>query len=150
MRAPIAGVVNNVLVNGRGDVVRPGGVVAEITPTGAELMAEVRVDPKDIGHISVGLETDVSVTTFDPNRYGKIEGRVAHVSADTFTDERTGDAYYVAYIALAQQEIGTGVRARELTPGMQVRAEIVTQSRTLMQYILKPVSRSLDQAFTER
>lgn len=150
VRAPIAGIVNDVIVNGRGDVVRPGGVVAEITPTGAELMAEVRVQPKDIGHIAVGLKTDVSVTTFDPNRYGKIEGQVAHISADTFTDERTGDAYYVAYIALAQQEIGTGARARELTPGMQVRAEIVTQERTLMQYVLKPVSRSLDQAFTER
>ncbi len=150
VRAPIAGVVNDVLVHGRGDVVRPGGVVAEITPTGAELMAEVRVNPKDIGHIAVGLETDVSITTFDPNRYGKIEGRIAHVSADTFTDERTGDAYYVAYVALSSQEIGTGARARELTPGMQVRAEIVTQSRTLMQYILKPVARSLDQAFTER
>lgn len=150
VRAPIAGVVNDVLVNGRGDVVRPGGVVAEITPVGAELMAEVRVDPKDIGHIAVGLDTDVSVTTFDPNRYGKIEGRVAYVSADTFTDERTGDAYYVAYVSLSQQEIGSGERKRTLTPGMQVQAEIVTQSRTLMQYILKPISRSLDQAFTER
>ncbi|WP_425409691.1 HlyD family type I secretion periplasmic adaptor subunit [Hyphococcus sp.] len=150
VRAPIAGVVNDVLVNGRGDVVRPGGVVAEITPTGAELMAEVRVNPKDIGHIAVGLETDVSVTTFDPNRYGKIEGRVAHVSADTFTDERTGDSYYIAYVSLPQQEIGTGNAKRQLTPGMQVQAEIVTQTRTMMQYILKPVSRSLDQAFTER
>ncbi len=150
VRAPVAGVVNNILVYGQGDVVRPGGVVAEITPTGAKLMAEVRVDPKDIGHIAIGMETDVSVTTFDPNRFGKIEGRVAHVSADSFTDERTGDSYYIAHINLSEPVIGVGKRARPLTPGMQVRAEIVTQSRTLMQYALKPVSRSLDQAFTER
>ncbi len=150
VRAPIAGVVNDLLVNGRGDVVPPGGVVAEITPTGAELMAEVRVNPKDIGHVAVGMKTDVSVTTFDANRYGKLAGEVAHISADTFTDERSGDAYYVAYISLSNQEIGKDAGARQLTPGMQVRAEIVTQSRTLMQYILKPVSRSLDQAFTER
>jgi len=150
VRAPVAGVVNDLLVNGKGDVVAPGGVVAEITPTGAELMAEVRVNPKDIGHISVGMKTDISVTTFDPNRYGKMEGEVAHLSADTFTDERTGDTYYVAYISLPNQQIGDGARARQLAPGMQVRAEIITQSRTLMQYILKPVSRSLDQAFTER
>ena len=150
VRAPVSGIVNEIFVHGSGDVVRPGGVVAEITPTGSELFAEVRVEPKDIGHIAVGLETDVSVTTFDPNRYGKLDGRVAHISADSFIDERTGDAYYIAYIALPHQEIGAGDRKRRLTPGMQVRAEIVTQSRTLMQYILKPVSRSLDQAFTER
>lgn len=150
VRAPVAGVVNDLLVDGQGDVVSPGGVVAEITPTGADMMAEVRVQPKDIGHVSVGMKTDISVTTYDANRYGKIEGEVAHVSADTFTDERTGDAYYVAYISLSEQVIGTGDRSRDLTPGMQVRAEIVTQSRTLMQYLLKPVSRSLDQAFTER
>ncbi len=150
VRAPVAGVVNDLAVDGQGDVVAPGSVVAEITPIGAELMAEVRVNPKDIGHVTIGMKTDVSVTTFDPNRYGKLEGEVAHVSADTFTDERTGDAYYVAYISLPDQQIGSGKGARQLTPGMQVRAEVVTQSRTLMQYILKPVSRSLDQAFTER
>ena len=150
VRAPVAGVVNNLMVFGQGDVVRPGGVVAEITPTGAKLVAEVRVDPKDIGHIAIGMKTDVSVTTFDPNRYGKIEGQVAHISADSFTDERTGDSYYIAHIDLSAPVIGAGNRERPLTTGMQVRAEIVTQSRTLMQYIMKPVSRSLDQAFTER
>lgn len=150
VRAPVAGVVNDLRVDGQGDVVSPGDVVAEITPVGADMMAEVRVAPKDIGHVSVGMKTDVSVTTFDANRYGKIEGEVAHVSADTFIDERTGEAYYVAYISLSDQRIGKGERARALTPGMQVRAEIVTQSRTMMQYLLKPVSRSLDQAFTER
>lgn len=150
VRSPVSGVVNAVLVNGHGDVVRPGGVVAEITPTGATLFAEVRVAPKDIGHIAPGQETDVTVTTFDPNRYGKIAGTVSHISADSFTDERTGEAYYIAYIALSEQTIGKGKFARPLTAGMQVRAEIVTQTRTLMQYALKPVSRSLDRAFTER
>ncbi|MEO1252988.1 MAG: HlyD family type I secretion periplasmic adaptor subunit [Pseudomonadota bacterium] len=150
VRAPISGVVNDMLVFGQGDVVGPGGVVAEITPTGAELMAEVRVNPKDIGHIAIGMKTDVSVTTFDPNRYGKIEGRVAHISADSFSDERTGESYYIAHIDISDPVIGAGERARPLTPGMQVRAEIITQTRTMMQYALKPVSRSLDQAFSER
>ena len=150
MRSPIDGVVNAVLVNGSGDVVRPGGVVAEVTPTGTTLFAEVRIAPKDIGHIRPGLETDVAVTTFDPNRYGKISGKVSHISADSFTDERTGEAYYIAYIALDKQTIGKGKNQHALTVGMQVRAEIVTQTRTFMQYALKPVARSLDTAFTER
>lgn len=150
LRAPVAGVVNEVFVHGAGDVVRPGGVVAQITPSGSEVFAEVRIRPMDIGHVAVGQKTDVSVTTFDPNRYGKLKGRISHISADSFTDERTGEPYYVAFVALESQTIGKGRRARPLTPGMQVRAEIITQSRTLMQYALKPVVRSLDQAFTER
>ncbi len=150
VRAPVAGVVNDVLVDGSGDVVRPGGVIAEITPTGAEYFAEVRIEPKDIGHIAPGQSTDVTVTTFDPNRYGKLTGDISHISADSFTDERSGKAYYIAYIALNEQKIGKGKNAHALSPGMEVRAEIVTQSRTMMQYILKPVSRSLDRAFTER
>lgn len=150
VRAPIAGVVNDVLVNGQGDVVRPGGVIAEITPKETTLIAEVRVNPNDIGHIAIGQITDITVTTFDPNLYGKVSGRVSHVSADTFTDERTGEAYYIAFVELSQQEIGKGRRLRQLSPGMEVRAEIITQSRSLMQYALKPVTRSLDQAFTER
>ena len=150
VRAPIGGVVNDVAVNGRGDVVAPGGLIAEITPVGAKLIAEVRVDPKDIGHVATGLKTEVTVTTFDPNRYGKISGYISHISADTFTDERTGEAYYIAYVALDRQDVGSGVKVRKLAPGMQVRAEIITQRRTLMQYALKPVVRSLDSAFTER
>lgn len=150
VRAPVDGVVNDVMVNGAGDVVSPGGVVAEVTPVGAAFFAEVRIDPKDIGHIAPGQKTEVTLTTFDPNRYGKLNGEVSHISADSFTDERTGDAYYIAYIALDGQEIGTGKYARSLSPGMQARAEIVTQSRTVMQYIMKPVARSLDRAFTER
>jgi len=150
VRAPVSGVVNDVFVDGSGDVVRPGGVIAEITPTGAEYFAEVRIEPKDIGHISAGQSTSITVTTFDPNRYGKLSGDVSHISADSFTDERTGKAYYIAYIALNEQKIGKGSYAHALSSGMEVRAEIVTQSRTLMQYILKPVSRSLDRAFTER
>jgi len=150
VRAPVAGAVNAVLVNGAGDVVRPGGVVAEITPTGATFFAEVRIAPKDIGHVTPGQRTDVAVTAFDPNRFGKLTGKVSHISADNFTDERTGEPYYIAYIALEEQHVGKGRHQRALTPGMQVRAEIVTQSRSLMQYVLKPVARSLDQAFTER
>ena len=150
IRAPIAGVVNDVLVNGHGDVVRPGGVVAQITPKDAVFIAEVRINPNDIGHVTMGQETDISVSTFDPNLYGKISGHVSHISADAFTDERTGEAYYIAFIELSQQHIGSGKRMRQLSPGMEVRAEIITQSRSLMQYALKPVTRSFDTAFTER
>jgi membrane fusion protein, adhesin transport system len=150
IRAPIAGVIKDITINGMGDVIAPGGLVAEITPVSDRLFAEVRVQPKDIGHIMIGQKTDISVTTYDPNRYGKLKGHIAHISAGSFTDQRTGQAYYTAYVELDRQEIGKGKLTRQLAPGMEVRAEIITQSRTLMQYMLKPVARSLDHAFSER
>ncbi|VAW06856.1 hypothetical protein MNBD_ALPHA05-405 [hydrothermal vent metagenome] len=150
VRAPVSGIVKSVAVDGAGDVVRPGGLVAEITPASNTLFAEVRVNPKDIGHVIIGQETDVSVTAFDPNRYGKIKGRIMHISADTFTNERTRETYYIAYVAL-DDDSGSSDRLIEmLTPGMQVRAEIITESRSLMQYMLKPVLRPLNRAFSER
>jgi len=150
IRAPVAGVVKDITVNGAGDVIPPGGLVAEITPIGEVLFAEIRIQPKDIGHITVGQKTEISVTTFDPNRYGKLDGHISHISAGSFADQRTGDTYYTAYVALDRQDVGKGKLIRQLAPGMEVRAEIITQSRTLMQYMLKPVARSLDHAFTER
>ncbi len=150
VRAPVSGIVKSVAVHGNGDVVRPGGLVAEITPANNTLYAEVRVNPKDIGHVAIGQETDVSVTAFDPNRYGKIKGRIMHVSADTFIDERTRETYYVAYVALDDASGEPGRLVSMLAPGMEVRAEIITQSRSLMQYMLKPVLRPLNRAFSER
>ncbi len=150
VRSPVTGIVKSVAVDGAGDVVRPGGLVAEITPANNTLFAEVRVNPKDIGHVAVGQQTDISVTAFDPNRYGKIDGRVIHVSADTFIDERTRETYYVAYVALDDPTGKSDRLVEMLTPGMEVRAEIITQTRSLMQYILKPVLRPLDRAFSER
>ena len=150
IRAPIAGLVKDITVNGAGDVVSPGGLVAEITPTSDTLFAEVHVEPKDIGHIVIDQKTEISVTTFDPNRYGKLNGRIVHISADSFIDERTGESFYIAFVALDNQTIGKGRLQRQLTAGMEVRAEIITQSRSMMQYLLKPVARSLDQAFAER
>ena len=150
VRAPVSGVVKSVAVNGKGDVVSPGGVVAEITPTDDRLVAEVRIEPKDVGHVAIGQATEITVTTFDPNRYGKLEGAISHISADTFIDERTGKTYYMAFVALDDGEPEQQDLIDLLGPGMEVRADIITRSRSLMQYILKPVERSLDRAFAER
>ena len=141
VRAPVAGLVKSVAVNGRGDVVRPGGVVAEITPVDDRLVAEVRIDPKDIGHVAIGQDTEITVTTFDPNRYGKLNGSISHVSADTFVDERTGKPYYVAFVTLTEGADGDAFLFSRVSPGMEVRADIITHTRSLMQYLLKPVRR---------
>ncbi|MEM6650492.1 MAG: HlyD family type I secretion periplasmic adaptor subunit [Pseudomonadota bacterium] len=150
IRAPVGGIVNNIVVEGQGDVVRPGEVILQIVPTGTEMVADVRVSPKDIGHIKLGQDAEITVTTFDPKRYGTLIGTISRISPDTFVDERTGEPYYKVNISVDQTDEDQLNLVSKLSPGMEVSVRITTHTRSLMAYMLKPVVRSLDQAFSER
>ena len=76
-------------------------------------------------------------------------GRVDVVSASTFKNE-DGEPYYKVIVALDQRTVGEGNRRRQIQPGMVVEADIITGSKSLMKYLLKPVYRSLDIGFSER
>ncbi len=149
VRAPVRGLVKGLAVHSVGDVVKPGDPVLEIVPLDDELVAEVEVDPKDIGHVRIGDRAHVRVTTYDPARFGVLEGTVRNISASTFENER-GEHFYHATIALDQNYVGNANAKHLVLPGMVVNAEIVTGSKSIVRYLLKPVFRSLDTAFSER
>ncbi|PCJ68941.1 MAG: hypothetical protein COA62_14100 [Rhodobiaceae bacterium] len=147
--APVRGIVQDLAAQSIGEVIAPGGLVAQIVPIDDELVAEVRVMPDDIGHIRIGHPASVKITTYDPARFGDIEGEVRRISASTFRDEQD-EPYYKVIIALSKTHVGLGTSHHAVLPGMVVNAEIVTGSKSLVRYLLKPVFRSLDVAFTER
>lgn len=147
--APADGQVKRIYVAGSGSVVRSGEVILDILPSDAPLIAEVQVQPQDIGDIHVGQQTEVVVSTFDPNRFGKAQGEITFVSPGTFIDENTGMVYFLARVSFDAQEIGNGRYIGQLATGMTVSAEIVTRRRSIAEYLLKPVVRSVDMAFTE-
>ncbi len=147
--APVKGVIQELVPKAIGEVIKPGDVVARIVPMEQELIAEVRIPPKDIGYISVGNKADVKITTFDPARFGSIPGKVRKISATTFQNER-GEPYYKAEIGLSKNNVGLKNEKHLILPGMVVNAEIITGSKSLTKYLLKPVYRSLDIAFSER
>lgn len=149
VRSPARGLVKGLTVHSVGDVVRPGDPVLEVVPLDDELVARVDVDPKDIGHVSIGDRAHVRVTTYDPARFGQLEGSVSKISASTFEDER-GEHYYHATIVLDRNYVGGETNKHLVLPGMVVNAEIVTGSKSIVRYLLKPVFRSLDTAFSER
>lgn len=149
VRAPVQGVVQELVPKAVGQVLQPGELVAKIVPLGEELVAEVQIQPKDIGHINIGDLASVKITTFDPARFGAIEGTVKKISASTFQTPE-GTPYYKAVISLAYNFVEAGGERHMVLPGMVVNAEIVTGSKSLARYLLKPVYRSLDIAFTER
>jgi HlyD family secretion protein/adhesin transport system membrane fusion protein len=149
VRAPIEGVVRGLSVHRSGTVVPPGGLVAEIMPQDAPLVADIRLLPKDIGFIEVGQPVHVKVQAFDYSRFGSLEGTVERISAGTFLDEQK-QPHYRARIALSQQYVGRDPRMARLAPGMTVQADITTGRKTVLQYLLKPIYSAMAGSFHER
>ena len=149
VRAPAGGIIQELVPKAIGQVLQPGELIARIVPMDRALVAEVRIAPNDIGHVSVGDPASVKITTFDPARFGAIEGLVKKISASTFQTQE-GDPYYKAIIELEQNFVQSSGQRHMVLPGMVVNAEIVTGSKSLTRYLLKPVYRSFDIAFTER
>ena len=147
--APTDGHVQEIAINTIGAVVRSGEVVARIVPDDRNIVAEVRVQPKDIGHIREGADAKLTVSTFDPYVFGTISGKVQTISATSFEDER-GEPYFKVQVGLEKTDLERNGLSYPVLPGMVVTADIVTGEKSLARYLLKPVFRSMDQAFSER
>jgi hypothetical protein len=120
----------------------------EIVPLDKTLVAQVRVQPENIGYISVGDKVKLKVSTYDFSRYGIVEGELEFISATTFTNDN-GDSFYNARVKLYRTYVGDNPD-NKILPGMTVIADIITGKKTIMQYLLKPITLSLKTAFTER
>jgi len=153
LRAPRDGIVKNIRVNTIGGVVRPGESVLEILPTDGELIAEVKVAPSDIGFLRVGLPATIKLDAYDYSIYGSLPGEVTYISSDTLSeDTRNGPApYYRIAVRLGQPD-AKNPRAKEIkiTPGMTASIDIRSNSRSVLNYLLKPVHRTLDESLKER
>lgn len=147
--SPVHGIVKGLVTNTVGGVIQPGGLVTEIVPIDEDLIVEARISPVDIGHISLGQEATVKITTFDFSRFGSIDGNVTKISASTFKD-RENEVYYKAEIRLEKAYVGENTDENRVLPGMVTEIDINTGERTLLRYLLRPVFQSLDVALTER
>ncbi|MBL4612803.1 MAG: HlyD family type I secretion periplasmic adaptor subunit [Emcibacter sp.] len=147
--SPADGIVKGLKYQTTGSVVPPGDLVAEIVPLSDILVAEVRISPRDIGHVNVGTEVLLKIDTYNYARYGSITSNLNHVSASSFLDER-GDTYFKGLIELPHNYIGTDPKSNRITSGMTVVADIQTGKKTLLQYLVKPINNALDTSFRER
>ena len=159
IRAPSDGIVQELVPKSIGEVIRPGELVARIVPTDRELVAEVRIDPRDAGHIHVGDEAAIRLATYDSSIFGEVRGKVEYMSASTFSPppgqpipqgQNSAEPFYKATIRLLQDHVSSGVLSYPITPGMVLQAHIKTGSKSIIRYMLKPVFNSLEVAFSER
>lgn len=149
VRAPVHGVVKGLSVNTIGAVVQPGQRLLDIVPLGTELVIETRISPQHVGHIKIGQPVDVKVSAYDVSRYGSIRGTLAFISATTFVGEE-GRRYYRGQVRLSRDHAGADPGQNRILPGMTAMVEIITGEKTILEYLLKPVTVAVNSAFSER
>nr|WP_217507391.1 HlyD family type I secretion periplasmic adaptor subunit [Herbaspirillum robiniae] len=147
VKAPMDGVVNRVLINTVGGVVKPGDPIIEMTPSDDKLVIEAKISPTDRAQLVTGARARVKVSAYDYGVYGAMDGVVTEVSADTVPEER-GERYYRVKIEVAR---GAGELQRNLAlmPGMTATADMIVGRRTVWQYLMSPLSRFSQSAMRE-
>lgn len=150
LRSPADGIVNDVQITTVGGFVNAGEKIMQIVPVGDKLLVEARVAPSDIAFIKVGDRANVKVTAYDFSIFGGLRGRVQQISADSIFDEVERQAYYRVLIETDRSYISRGGQRLPIVPGMICDVEILTGSRSILEYLLKPVSKAFDEALTER
>ena len=151
VRAPLAGRINRVLVTTRGGTARPGEPLVEIVPSDERLLVEARVRPDDIAFVSLDQEARVAITAYDRAVYGALDGRVVAISPDAVTEERTGETFYLVRVRTDENALKDQAGRRlPIGPGMVAEVNILGDTRTVLQYILSPITKLSESAFRER
>jgi HlyD family secretion protein len=149
IRAPQDGTVFQLAVHTVGGVITAGDPIMLIVPEADNLSVEVRVNPQDIDRLQLNQKAILRFTAFNVRTTPEIEGTVTRISADTSTDQRTGQSYYTVRIAMAADQVER-LGDVKLLPGMPVEAFVQTGERTMFSYLMKPLHDQFVRAFREK
>lgn len=149
IRASASGSVQNLEVTTEGSVIRPGEVLMEIVPTNDNLLIEAQVPTTDVDNVLPGLETEVRLSAFKTKLMPIILGTVQSISNDVITPEdgRT-PPYYLARIQVPEESMPEEIRGR-LTAGMPGDAVIVTGERSVLNYLVSPLTEAITRSMRE-
>ena len=149
IHSPANGIVNQINFRTENAYVRSGEVLLEIVPTGKSLVIDAEVDPKDIADVVIGDVVKISLTAFDPTRYGRMDGKVAKISADALSDKNDGRAYYSVKVSIQSKLYEDDGREVLILPGMVATIDVLSGKRTVLDYIWQPISRTKDRALRD-
>ncbi|GGH17197.1 HlyD family type I secretion periplasmic adaptor subunit [Alsobacter metallidurans] len=149
LRAPLAGVVHQLAVHTVGGVVGPGEVLMMIVPEKEELVVEVKLPPNEIDQVRPEQEAFLRLSAFNQRTTPELNGKVVMIAGDLTTDQRSGQSYYAVRISIPKSEVARldGLR---LVPGMPVEAFIKAENRTVLSFLIKPLSDQLMKAWREK
>ena len=151
--APVKGVVKNIRITTRGGVVRPAEEIMQLVPIDEELLIEIKIRPTDVAFLRPGLPASVKLDAYDYSIYGTLNGELTYISPDTLREETSREEvkYYRGIVRTKGSKLRNPRSEKiEIIPGMTASAEIKTGQRTVMQFLLKPITKSLKESLHER
>jgi HlyD family secretion protein len=149
LRAPTSGVIHQLAAHTIGGVIRAGDTIMEIVPDTDDLLIEARLQPKDIDQVRSGQTAFVRFSSFNQRVTPQLTGTVSFVSADTSRDQQTNTSYFTVRVVLPDEE-RRRLGGLQLIPGMPAEVFMQTGSRTMMNYLLKPIIEQMNRAFVEQ
>jgi HlyD family secretion protein len=154
LTAPADAMVQDIAKLSQGSVAQAAEKLFTLVPLGTALDAEVQIDSLDVGHVKPGDKAHIKLDAFPFQKHGTLEAKVRTLSEDAFkrdtTNMATGtDAYYVSRIDLGASKLKNMDPHARLLPGMTLTAEIVVGKRTVLSYLLWPLTKGLDEAIRE-
>lgn len=148
--APVNGIVNHIYFTTIGGVVKEADLLMDIVPTDDSLLIEAKIDPRDIGFISPDKEVIVKVTAYDFSIYGGLEGKIKYIGSDSLFDEKSKKYYYTVLVRTERNYLGKKEEPFTIIPGMIAEIDIKTGKKTILEYLLKPLVKTLNESMTER
>lgn len=149
LRSPVDGVVNDIAISTIGGVVEPAQKLVEIVPVDDELKIIAKVVPKEVAFLRPGQDVKVKITSYDSQRYGSLKGKLVRIGANSVSDGE-GNVFFEIEVRTEKNYMGSAENPLPITPGMVAETEVITGKRTILEYLMKPILKARDRAFTER
>lgn len=155
--SPMDGVVKLVRITTVGGVLKPGDELMQISPIDDELLVEIKVNPADVGQLKTDLPVTLRLDAFDANVFGIVWGRLRYISPDTLTEPGPNGqsmVYYRAQVSIdwatTRDHGSTRIQPADIKPGLTATADVLTGKRTILEYLMKPVSQAFSGALMQR
>ncbi len=149
LRSPTRGIVNRIILATVGSLARAGEPLIEIVPLGDELLVEAYLAPEDVAFVRPGQDVRVSLTAYDPSRYGSIDGNILRVGADAVMRPDRDERAFVVEIRTSGTLTDADDVIVDILPGMVATVDILSGRRTILEYLMAPMVRVKDAALRE-
>jgi len=149
VKSPTNAIVKKLFVNTIGGVIKSAQDIVELVPTDDTLLVQAKIKPSDIAFIYASQDVIVKFTAYDFALFGALKGKVVKISADTYSNKKVQD-YYEVTIKTNRNYLIKNNKKLPIIPGMIVNVDILTGKKTILDYILKPILKTKQYAFTQR
>lgn len=148
VRAPQAGTVANIQIRTPGGVISPAEPIMDIIPEDEPLVIEARINRQDIDSVQVGSKAQIRLTAYSQRRLAPLNGEVSYVAADQTVDEQRDASYYIVRAAIDPAELAKHDDIN-LRPGMPANILVLKTPRKAIDYLIDPITQSMEKAFRE-